>query len=160
MPCPLHREIYSPRPTSDKCLSTLIRVPARQALPSAIRNKPALASGSLLVVNICPAVIEDISPHTNLFFDRTRAPYPSQNWRFTAVRNKRKNVMISAYYDAWHMPAICTPIVATKLANGTLSKMQEQSICTCLLRGKICDGWGCFTADKLLPDTGNWFYVK
>lgn len=111
MLCTLLREIYSSRPTSAKCLSTLIRVPTRHDRhcrpQSAIRNKPPPASGPLLVVNICPAFIEDISHIHICFLDSTRVPYVSPNWPFPAVRHKRKNGMTLHTATLWHNFTIC-----------------------------------------------------
>ena len=95
MLCPLLRGIYSSRPTSAKCLSTLLRVPARHDRhcrpQSAIifhrRPDRSLSSTSALLVS---KTLHHI--HT-CFLDSTRASYPSPTWRFPAVRHKSKNEM-------------------------------------------------------------------
>jgi len=132
MLCPLLRGVYSSRPTSAKCLSTLIRVPAghdRHCRPqSAIsfhrRPDRCLSSTSTLLLS---KTFHHI--HT-CFLDSTHASYPSPTWRLPAVRHKRKKWMTlrtKALGIVSNKPTIFKLIVAIRFAYGALSYLCNNS---------------------------------
>jgi len=143
MLCPLLRGIYSSRPASAKCLSTLIRVPARYdrhcrpqfAISFHRRPDRCLSSTSALLLS------KTFHHIRTCFLDSTRASYPSFTWRFPAVRHKNEvPLRTTALGIVSNMPTIFKLIVAIKLAYGALSYMcNTQAICTCLLSDEICD---------------------
>jgi hypothetical protein len=144
MLCPLLRRIYSSRPASAKCLSTLIRVPAQH--DGHCRPQSSISfhrSPERCLSSTSAPLLSKTFHHTHTcFLDSTRASLPSPTWRFPAVRHKRRNKMTLRTTTLGifsNTPANFILIVASRLAYGALLKVCNDSDDLCLSVSEVCD---------------------